>query len=296
MTSGGEPFLCPSVMETIARYSDEAKASVTVSTSGMVHSIPPAVLHAARRRRIGVCVSLDGPDSQSDGLTRGNLHFGRATSFVASLAKSGVSPVVLCCVHRGNLGRAISTGEAARRWGARSTAFLYYVPVGRGWLRMPNESLALREWESFVAAAAELVSSGGAVAAWEAVFLPSRSVPDPCRERRSMCLAAQGKMLSVAADGTAYPCVLLTSPRFALGRVDAHQLSDLYEASRETTTNLLRRMHAVCQEIPDCTGGCPYFALTFCDGGCDPRCEVSSGFVPICPLIWASPPKQSGPM
>jgi radical SAM protein with 4Fe4S-binding SPASM domain len=128
--SGGEP-LCHPDFFTIAECLVQRKIAIQLATNATLITNEMA----DRLAGLGVSahVSLDGPDSETYGLMRGDTcAFALVVAGVRRLVKRDVPVTIACCATSYNAGKIPRIVEFAEQLGARRFRLLPFVPAGRG--------------------------------------------------------------------------------------------------------------------------------------------------------------------
>lgn len=269
VVSGGEPFLRDD-LEDVARHAAGAGiAQVVVLTNGLL------VTEERLRPLAGlvscVAVAFDGTSDAAVAHLRGRQSFSRLVRAVEVVRAAGIETRILPTLHGRNLGDIEGYRRLADELGATLSFSLLCAPaddlgdyaLGEGQMR----ELARRALEG-VTISNDDVASGPVGAALCA--------------RRSC--GAGVTTLSVAADGTVYPCHMLHDPRLAMGSAWTASPEDI--ASSPVAQSFLELDAADFERCGDCGsrvacgGGCRARALWSSGDlrGCDPYCELSRSY------------------
>ncbi len=262
--SGGEPFL----RDDLALVADHAKDAgiekVVVLTNGLL------VTEARTGELVGtvscVAVAFDGASAQAPAHLRGQQRFERLVEAVRIVRASGMEARILPTLHAGNVDDIEAYGRLAQELGATLGFSLLTGNVCELGELSPSDA-QLREM------AARTLGLG----------LPGADpVEDaaPALSARPSC-GAGVRTLSVAADGTVYPCHMLHDVRLAMGSAFldtaekimggpvAQRMRELDAGAFETCST--------CDARYLCAGGCRARALMSTGrlDACDPYCELS---------------------
>lgn len=250
--SGGEPFLRDDLGPIASHARGEGFAEVIVLTNGTL------VTREAIRSLGGsvdvVGVAFDGAAPDDEPFLRGAQRHARLVEAVAAIRDEGVEARILPTLHSGNVRSVERYRELAESLGASLSFSLLTAPADElGGLALPDRELERMGRDSFergVACGDDVVGGG----------------------RVTLCVrtscGAGTRTLSVAADGTVYPCHMLHRPELAMGNA----FSDPAEAILSSETARSFRALDV-REIEGCAS-CPVRLL--CGGGCRARALMSS--------------------
>lgn len=262
--SGGEPLLHPD-LKRIMRFAGN-KMALRLTTNGTLIDDGWAGFLASLRPQIQI--SLDGPDASTHDAIRGPGSFVLALRAVGRLQKAGLGErLILSATMQGdNILRLGEIIALARRLGVPSLRFLPLRRQGRAarnWRRV-GAALPVSAYEKFYDEVRSLIDRSGtgprlSVSCGLSGFVPYRG--EWAEEDGFWCFV--GTTLAVAADGNAFPCVLLMRDDFLLGN-----------AYRKSLAGILRSkpMARICgvlanrrKDIPRCAA-CLW--NNFCQAGC----------------------------
>lgn len=204
--SGGEPFLrddMPALLEVAA--AECGISAINVLTNGTV--LKPAVLAACAPLVSMVSVSFDGASADDAAWVRGTQRFQTLCAFVRAAQGAGMAVCITPTLHRRNVGDIPRYRALADELGTELGFSLLSVgSAGAVRVDLLPEEEELRLLADLMLEAAETDS---------AVAVESLACGLACREN---CGAASTS-LSVAADGTVYPCHMMHDERFSMGNV-----------------------------------------------------------------------------
>ncbi|MEY8460520.1 radical SAM protein [Eggerthellaceae bacterium 24-137] len=265
--SGGEPFLrddLPSVLEAAAV--ECGIPSVNVLTNGTV--LDELLLETCAPFVSMVSVSFDGASADDAAWVRGEQRFDALVSFVRAAQKAGMSVCITPTLHRGNVEDIPRYLALADNLGTDVGFSLLSVGSAGGVRRelLPCEG-DLRRLAELMLEAAE---TGGSPA------VDSLACRLACRENCGAGITS----LSVAADGSVYPCHMMHDDRFLMGNAFAGN-----GPARKDREAVAARVHA--WDAESACHSCEYRWL--CGGGCraraigsqtreDPYCETHRAF------------------
>ncbi len=271
--TGGEPLLHPQFTEILRTVREKGAGSITVPTNGTVgdedlwrEALPFIDL---------VQISLDGPDEETNSLTRGEGVFDRVLRNVEMLQKlnlkmdSDVSIGLCCTVHSGNFERLEEMAELAYEMGCNFLRVNIELPVhgyeGAGERAPERESLIAGLKKTAEKANTLLTTSGvhGREPADFGLHISCLNDYTGLIEGVNIINCGMGcSILSVAPNGDVFPCPFFHRDDFRLGNFREKDMKSIHDASIEKYVKL-RKFDFV---------GCSFCDLqTFCNGGCRAR-------------------------
>ena len=260
--SGGEPLLRDDLPEVAAHAKRGGMSQITVLTNGLLVSEKNVGALAEHVTRIAV--AFDGASSDDPVFLRGSQRFDQLVSAVQTIKDAGIEACVLPTLHAGNLADMPRYRQLAQRLGATLSYSLLTANVcGLGDLVPSDRQLC------------EL----GRAAATEG--LPGTDPADdaPPLSARNSC-GAGARTLSVAADGTVYPCHMLHSRDLAMGNAFSDSASKI---TGSKVAGLFQNLGV--KDIEGCSA-CAVRHL--CGGGCRARAYLTTGALaskdPYCEL------------
>ena len=264
--SGGEPFLRDDLPGIAGAASSAGIGEVIVLTNGLLVTEKNVEPLAGTVSCIGV--AFDGCSQDSVAHLRGRQSFERLASAVKTIRAAGIAARVLPTIHGRNLDDMDGYRDVARRLGAS---------VGFSLLTASSEELG-----DYAIGDARLAELGRAAADTGLDYGDDLPGGGTLGVRRSC--GAGVRTLSVAADGTAYPCHLLHDRRLAMGNAYADDAEKILGGKvarlfAELDARAFDRCDA-CSRRPTCGGGCRARALMSTGSltGCDPYCALSSAY------------------
>lgn len=258
--SGGEPFLRED-LPAIAQYArEQGMASIAVLTNGTYCS-DEALAKLAGNVEV-VSVSFDGASPEAPACIRGEQLFDTLVDAVKRMQTAGIHAHMLPTLHARNIQDAPAYVELSKRLGC-TTGFslLSGARADLGEL-MPDDS-CLAELANIMV---EVASKGDAVSIDDA-FNPVRAL-----SVRTCCGAGKNSV-SVASDGTVYPCHMLHSSEFALGDAFTDNASTIADNLSRFTLPSVEEIEGCssCENRYFCGGGCR--ARAYDEHGCMTRCD-----------------------
>lgn len=265
--SGGEPFLrddLPAVLEAAAI--EFGIPSINVLTNGTV--LNPALLQACAPFVSMLSVSFDGASADDAAWVRGEQRFDELVAFARAAQDAGMSVCITPTLHRWNMEdvpRYIALADAL----GVQVGFSLLSPTSTGEVRhdlLPRGD-DLHRLARLMLEAAE----GG-----EEVAVESLVCGLACRDNCGAGITS----LSVAADGSVYPCHMMHDARFCMGNVFTGD-----GPTCEERLAMAERVHA--WDVESACSACDFRRL--CGGGCrartlgaqtreDPYCETHRAF------------------
>ena len=263
--SGGEPLLRPDLPGLAGAARDAGLKETVVLTNGLLVTREGVLPLRGVVDCLGIAFDGCGPDDVAH--LRGSQRFGRLVEAVRTCLDAGIAVRIMPTLHAGNLGDLDRYAELARSLGASLGFSLLTAPLSElGDLALGEKDLAALGRRAAMGGIGieDSLSSGGIAA------------------RRSC--GAGVRTLSVAADGTIYPCHMLHDPRLAMGNAftddaDAVRSSEVAQMFSRLDSGDIERCGS-CSFRHLCAGGCR--ARAFLDTGsvtaCDPNCELSRSY------------------
>lgn len=263
--SGGEPLLRADLPD-LARFAREAGfGEIVVLTNGLLVTRESVLPLRDAVDCLGIAFDGCGPDDVA--YLRGSQRFGRLVDAVRTSLDAGIAVRIMPTLHAGNLGDLDRYAELARSLGASLGFSLLTAPLSE------LGDLALGEKD--LAALGRRAACGGV------------GIEDPLATGGIAARRACGagvRTLSVAADGTIYPCHMLHDTRLAMGSAftddaDAVRSSEVAQMFSKLDSGDIERCES-CSLRHLCAGGCR--ARAFLDTrsvtACDPYCELSRSY------------------
>lgn len=257
VVSGGEPFLRED-LPGIVRYAKEgcAIARVCVLTNGTLVeevdlvALAPFVDHVA--------VSFDGCADDAPAFIRGEQRFGQLVSAVGALQGAGIRVQVLPTIHARNLGDIPRYAKLARDMGVDLGFSLFSLSACNG------DTAGLHFGEEDMEPLAEAICAAPHAAV--------RDVPIGSGLVARRFCGAGASLVSVAADGSVFPCHMLHDERFLMGNVFERPLGEILqgEVARFFASLDARSFEgcSACAARLFCGGGCRARAVTGGEGVC----------------------------
>ena len=262
--SGGEPFLRADLPDVAERCRTAGIPDVTVLTNGLLVDGEAVRPLAGLVSCVGV--AFDGPSADAPAHLRGAQRFDRLVAAVRAVRDAGIEARVIPTLHAANLADMPRYERLAKELGA-TLGYSLLTADGRGMGALALSETQLHELGRRCAA--------GGLLGDESVGAGTTRL---CARRS--CGAGVGT-LSVAADGTVYPCHMLHDRRLAMGNafVDTPEKimsSAVAAMMRDLGIEKIERC-AACSVRHLCGGGCRARALMAGGGlrGPDPYCELS---------------------
>ncbi|WP_172136174.1 radical SAM/SPASM domain-containing protein [Adlercreutzia sp. ZJ473] len=265
IVSGGEPFLREDLSGLI-RYAKEGCGveQVCVLTNGMLvekadlASLAPFVDHVA--------VSFDGCSDDGPAYVRGEQRFGQLVSAVRALQRVDVKVQILPTIHARNLGDIPRYAKLAQDMGVDLSFSLFSRSACNG------DVTDLCFGEEDMEPLAEAICAAPHAAPRDAPLGAGLVARNSC--------GAGSSLVSVAADGSVFPCHMLHDERFLMGNVFRQPLSETLQGKvARLFASLDARSYEGCSACNTrlfCGGGCRARAVAGGEGVCgrDTYCEM----------------------
>ena len=269
--SGGEPFLRNDLAEIVAHAKQECGIrSVTVLSNGTCFT--PENLEALASNVDCVSVSFDGCSASSVAYIREEQRFDELVAAVKMVQAAGIPAHIIPTVHGKNLGDLKDYVQLSKDLGVTLNFSLLACA--------PNDALGglLPDADALRALGASMLTLDGGrpLALMDAPVGLNLTVKRNC--------GAGYREVSVAADGTVYPCHMLQRPELAMGNVFEGLLSDALASEVSTRFRALDVDNfegcSTCRHERICGGGCRARSL-FASGSLESKdsyCEMTLEF------------------
>lgn len=258
--SGGEPFLRKDLPDIVRYARDRRMANITVLTNG-THCSDEVLAKLAGSVDV-VSVSFDGASKESPSYIRGGQLFEVLVDAVKRIQEAGIHAHMLPTLHARNIQDAPAYVELSKRLGCTiGFSLLSGEREDLGDL-MPDDSCLIELADIMV----EVASKGDDVSI-DGAFNPMRALAV------RTCCGAGKNSVSVASDGTVYPCHMLHSSEFALGDAFADNASTIADNLSRFTLPSVEEIEGCssCENRYFCGGGCR--ARAYDGRGCMTRCD-----------------------
>lgn len=255
VVSGGEPFVRSDLPELAVHAKEAGIATVAVLTNGTLCTDERIAPLTGRVDTISV--SFDGASSQGPSHIRGKQLFDQLAAVAKRIQSVGIQAHVLPTIHAKNIDDVPAYLEFGKRLG---------VTVGFSLLSGPSGVLGnLAPDEGDLVHLAEVIQTAGTTADVDSVF------PDGAQRTLRACnrCGAGRTGVSVAYDGSVYPCHMLHCTPFLLGNAFGDSTDKLRSA-------LTRFALPAVDELDGCRD-CDKRYL--CGGGCRARAYMEYGRV-----------------
>ncbi|NDV19478.1 radical SAM protein [Pseudodesulfovibrio sp. JC047] len=282
VVGGGEPFCRKDIFDFLSTALDRG-LRIHLTTNGTLLDLPTT----KRLAEIGfvwpVQVSIDGNRQHHDDI-RGTGNYDRAVQGLKNLEKGLVPSQIACLISRRNIDDVEDLIELGLAVNAKQVSFHGLIPVGRAHQEMMESwELSQQEWKELDAYIAQRNAE-----------LPMSVICDPYGDEpigraprsqdqsgRGGCTAGYSEV-TIDAQGSVYPCILLCEPQFKAGSVVQHRFKTIWDSS-----DVLKSVRKAVGQLPEACQGCDY--TSSCFGGCrglgfletgslttrDPRCPFA---------------------
>lgn len=250
--SGGEPFLRDDLVDLCAHASCMGIPDITVLTNGTLLSLGTLQNLSSWVRTVSV--SFDGATANGRATIRGTQRFSQLVDAVKLIQSANITAHILPTLHNGN----VNDYEAYCKLAEELEVSLSFSLLSISHDDPKAEKLAPCS-ESLANLAVKVLSSQS----------PSISISDTplgSLATRISCGAGQS-IVSIAADGTLYPCHMLHRSSYALGNLIENNLTDLLSKGGDTLPQSV-----------DEVAGCSDCEIRYlCGGGCRARAQHAHG-------------------
>lgn len=262
--SGGEPFLRDDLPQIAAHAKTWETQQVIVLTNGLFATEENVAPLASAVDCIAV--AFDGCSPASEAHLRGAKNFEVLVRAIETIKCAGIEARILPTIHARNLEDLPRYYELAKSLGASLSFSLLAAPAHV----LGDYALSDEQLEALgVTALTSNVSYGDG----------AESGQGPSFACRRSC-GAGTRTLSVAADGTVYPCHMLHDASLAMGNAFTDTAEDVL------ASDAARRLSALDVDSIEACSTCDKRYL--CGGGCRARAFMSSGAIdgpdPYCKL------------
>lgn len=263
MISGGEPFLREDLPEIAQHACEQGMTSITVLTNG-THCGDETLTKLVGNVDV-ISVSFDGASLDSCAYIRGEQLFDTLVDAVKRIEAAGIHAHMLPTLHARNIQDVPAYVELSKRLGCTvGFSLLSGSHTNLGDL-MPSESCLMELADTMIA-----VARKGEATSIDDAFNPMRALSVRA------CCGAGKTSVSVASDGTVYPCHMLHKLEFALGNAFTDGASAIADNLAQFTMPSVDEIEGCssCENRYLCGGGCR--ARAYDEHGCmtrrDPYC------------------------
>ena len=249
--SGGEPFLRDDLGD-IVRYAREETGigGIQIITNGTM--VTQEALKKVKPYVSGIAVSIDGYSEENPTYIRDKGIFPSVLEAVKLCRDSGIPTSILPTIHTQNYDRMAEYVKLSKALNVQiSFSLLTCSPMDRALSRWLPTADQLRT------IAMELIEIGME----DAVAVNDMPVGDGIDARKSCEIGC--KIVSVAADGTVYPCHMLHDPDLAMGNLFETDLAEILNGA------LAQHCKSLHVDQFDTCKDCRHRYL--CGGGCRAR-------------------------
>lgn len=246
--SGGEPFLRDDLMDLLRHAKEGCGISrVCVLTNGTLideanlAGIVPFVDHVA--------VSFDGCAEDDPAYIRDEQRFGQLVSAVRSLQAAGIRTQILPTIHAKNVGDIPRYASLAQDMGVDLSFSLF------------SQSACNDATADLCFGREDMIPLAKAICSMPRVSV--RDAPLGAGLVARCSCGAGSSLVSIAADGSVFPCHMLHDKRFLMGNAFERPLADAFQSD---VAHLFASLDA--RSFEEC-GSCP--TRLFCGGGCRAR-------------------------
>lgn len=250
--SGGEPFLRDDLVGIVRHAHTRGMNNIAVLTNGL--SVTKKNVEPLAEFVSCIAVAFDGASPDARAHLRGTQHFKQLVKAIEAIRDAGIEARILPTLHAKNLDDIPRYQQLAHNLGATLNFSL-----------LTADTCALGD---FALMGDQLRKLGVLSADGSLPIGDSFEQATSTLSVRRSC-GAGSRTLSVAADGTIYPCHMLHRNEFAMGNA----FFDYSGQIRESI--VIRRL----QEIGvDSITGCKFCSISYvCGGGCRARAYLTTG-------------------
>lgn len=264
IVSGGEPFLRGDLAEVASHARSRGMGEVSVLTNGLL--VTREHLEPLADSVSCVAVAFDGCSPDALAHLRGSSRFERLVSAVQMIQEAGITARIIPTLHAKSVDDMPRYRTLAKSLGAELNFSLLIAPMGDLCeLRLTNAQLVKLGRDSFERGQGTDDLTDDARASFSA--------------KRSC--GAGVRTLSVAAEGTVYPCHMLHDASLSLGNAFADTPRQILGSA------VARRCRALDVRSFDTCSSCDKSIL--CGGGCRARALMTHGSLtahdPYCELM-----------
>lgn len=254
VVSGGEPFLRRDLPDIVRNAREQGMESIAVLTNGTRCS--DKVLARLAGNVDVISVSFDGTSPESAAFIRREQLFDTLVDAVKRIQTAGIHAHMLPTLHSRNIQDVPAYIELSKQLGCTvGFSLLSGARADLGDL-MPGDSCLARLANVMIE-----VANKGDAASIDDAFNPMRALSV------RICCGAGKNSVSVASDGTVYPCHMLHRSEFALGNA-------FTDDALEIASNLSQFTLPSVDEIEGCSSCENRY---FCGGGCRARAYDEHG-------------------
>jgi len=271
IVAGGEPLMRQDI-QVLLEYAHRLFQEVTLLTNGIL--VDKEIAKKIALNTDLVQVSLDGPDEQTNRQIRGTGSFAGAVKGIRLLKSAGVNVLIVCTVTRINIPKLPKMALLAQTLGVELGSSIF-LATGYG---ACNERCLSPAWQDLMQDFREEIFQLN-----KDDKIDGSQYTATSNLRIGLSCGSGVQMISVAPDGTIYPCHVLHKPEFAIGNIlSCGRLIDTLNTS--SVTKKFRRLDV------DHKIGCKKCDVRyFCRGGCIAQGFASNGKLDgkdkFCPLF-----------
>lgn len=263
VVSGGEPFLRRDLPDIVRNAREQGMENIAVLTNGTRCS--EKVLARLAGNVDVISVSFDGANPESAAFIRGEQLFDTLVDAVKRIQAAGIHAHMLPTLHARNIQDVPAYVELSKRLGCTvGFSLLSGSHTNLGDL-MPSESCLMELADTMIA-----VARKGEATSIDDAFNPMRALSVRA------CCGAGKTSVSVASDGTVYPCHMFHKSELALGNAFTDGASAIADNLAQFTMPSVNEIEGClsCENRYFCGGGCR--ARAYDERGCmtrrDPYC------------------------
>lgn len=271
IVAGGEPLMRRDIYPLL-EHARGLFREVTLLTNG-------TLIDQKIAAKIAVCahlvqVSLDGPDEETNRQIRGSGSFARAVRGIRLLRATNANVLIVCTLTRINIQKLPEMARLAQNLDAELGSSIF-LATGHG---ACNEKCLSPAWQDLMRDFRDEIFQLNRIGEIDGSQYTATS-----NLRIGLSCGSGTQLISVAPDGTVYPCHVFHKPEFAVGNIlSSVNLTEMLNKSR--VIKQFRDLD-VEHKIPCLKCDVRYF----CRGGCIAQGFASSGKLEgrdkFCPLF-----------
>ncbi|MDR3596032.1 radical SAM/SPASM domain-containing protein [Clostridium sp.] len=254
--SGGEPLLRKDIVEILRYAKEEVKIpTIDMITNGTIHK--KELFESIKAYVSSIAVSIDGYSKDNPKFIRDDGIFEKVVSTVELIKETGIPVSILPTIHSKNYSKLNEYIKLSKSLG---------VGISFSILSCNNEEFKehiLKE-EHFDEIVRCLLQKEDGIQIEDSPLNFSIDVGHSC--------GAGKHNISIASDGSVYPCHMFHDPKFKMGNLDESNLKDILD------NNIIAKkfQRLTVENIEECNE-CEYMYL--CKGGCRARSYFANGNV-----------------
>ncbi|MBQ9610587.1 MAG: radical SAM protein [Lachnospiraceae bacterium] len=261
--TGGEPLTHPSLLE-YASYASKKSIPIIIGTNAtlITSSLSQKMLDSGIKE---ARVSLDGANSVSHDLLRGEGSFKKTLNGIRFLIETGIVVSIRTTVNKLNFQELKEIAEVVVELGVYDWEIKHIIPAGNS-LKHTELFTNIAERSEALQSILDIENSnmfpGLKIKLMEGTVNPNSTIPDSIKV--ASCPAGS-RMMVVQPTGAVIPCGYLTT--HVMGNITCDSIDEIRKRWLNETIKekrfLVSKNCKKCKNIQQCMGGCP--AFNFCE-------------------------------